>query len=238
MTKFATILRIASLACVCGGFAVAQDAMTILKGVTETYSALKSYEFQGNTINATVTGKATAATEEDFTIVFTAPDHFLVEFRYPKAGEWTRASNGTTMTEIRTVTKEFTQRPTTQFDIRVLDNSPIGAYYDMEKGISQATVAGSETLTLEGQPVDCWVIEANREVDMVPDGVKRLPTKFWIDKARKLVLKQESGTESLATGSKAAKNTKTITITLVKLNSVNDPAVFEPQGGKGGKKKK
>ena len=232
MTTFAAVLRGASVMVLLSGMALAQDAMAILKSVGETYSALKSYEFQGATTAATQTGKTVSTSDETFTVVFTAPDRFFVDFHYPREGSWTRASNGTTMTEIRTVTKEFVQRPTNQYDIRVLDHSPIGPFYEMEAGVKSATVEGSEKLTVEGQEVDCWVIQADREVGMLPDGVKRLPTKLWIDKARLLVLKQVSGTESIATGNKATKNTRTMTITLAHLSQPIAPEVFEPRGGK------
>jgi outer membrane lipoprotein-sorting protein len=232
MTKFAAVLRGASALVMLSGLAFAQDATAILKSVGETYSALKSYEFQGATTASTQTGKVVSNSEETFTVVFTAPDRFFVEFRYPGQGSWTRASNGTTMTESRTITKEFTQRPTTQYDIRVLDNSPIGPFYEMEAGIKSATVEGSEKLVLEGQEVDCWVIQADRQVGMLPDGVKRLPTKLWIDKARFLVLKQVTGTESVVTGNKATKNLRTMTITVAHLGQTIAPEVFEPRGGK------
>lgn len=232
MTTFAAVLRGASVMVLLSGMARAQDAMAILKSVGETYSALKSYEFQGETTAATQTGKSVSTSEETFTVVFTAPDRFLVDFRYPRDGNWIRASNGTTMTEIRTVTKEFVQRPTTEYDIRALDHSPIGPFYEMEAGVKSATVEGSEKLPLDGQEVDCWVIQADREVGMLPEGVKRLPTKLWIDKARLLVLKQASGTESIASGSKATKNTRTMTITLARLSQPIAPEVFEPRGKK------
>lgn len=232
MTKFAAIVRGASVFVMLSGLACAQDAMATLKSVGETYSALKSYEFQGATTSTTQTGKVASNTDETFTVVFTAPDHFFVEFRYPGQGSWTRASNGATMTEIRTATKEFVQRPTTQYDIRVVDNSPIGPFYEMEAGIKSATVEGSEKITLDGQEVDCWVIQADRQVGMLPDGVKRLPTKLWIDKARFLVLKQVSGTESVATGNRATKNLRTMTITHAQLSQAVAPEVFEPRSPK------
>lgn len=232
MTTFAAVLRGAGAFVLWSGLACAQDAMAILKSVGETYSALKSYEFQGATAASTQTGKTVSTTDETFTVIFTAPDHFFVEFRYPKDGSWTRASDGKTMTEIRTVTKEFVQRPATEYDIRALDHSPIGPFYEMEAGVKSATVQGSEKLPLEGQEVDCWVIEADRQVDMVPDGVKRLPTKLWVDKARFLVLKLVSGTESIATGSKATRNTRTMTITSARLSQPVAPEVFEPRGKK------
>jgi len=232
MTTFAAIFRGASALVMLSGLACAQDAMTILKHVGETYSALRSYEFQGTTSSVTQTGKITSTSDESFSVTFSAPDHFFVEFRYPGQGSWTRASNGTTMTEIRTAIKEFDRRPATQYDIRVLDNSPIGAFYEMEKGVNSATVEGSEKLTVEGQEVDCWVIQADRQVGILPGGVQRLPTKLWIDKARSLVLKQVSGTESIEKGSKATKNERTMTITLAHLSQPISPEVFEPRGGK------
>ncbi|MDR3719157.1 MAG: hypothetical protein P4K98_10165 [Bryobacteraceae bacterium] len=228
MTKFAAVLRGASALVMLSGLAFAQDATAILKSVGETYSALKSYEFQGATSAVTQTGKLSSTSEETFTVVFSAPDQFFVELRYPGQGSWTRASDGKTFTEARTVTKEYSQRPTTQYDIRVLDNSPIGGFYTMDTGNKTVSVEGSETLTVDGQSIDCWVIQTDRDMGMLPDGVKRLPTKLWVDKARFLVLRQISGTESAATGSKAAKNTRTMNITHLQTGQTIAPEVFVP----------
>ena len=232
MTIFAAVLRSASMLLLLSGLALAEDAMAILKSVGETYSALKSYEFQGATTAVTQSGKVTSTADETFTVIFSAPDLFVVEFRYPGQGSWTRASNGKTLTEIRTVTKEFVQQPTTPYDIRVLDNSPIGPYYTMETGIKNATVEGSEKVSVDGQEVDCWVILTDREVGMLPDGVKHLPTKLWIDKARLLVLRQVSGTASIAPGNKATKNVRTMQVTRAQLSQPIAPEVFEPRSPK------
>jgi outer membrane lipoprotein-sorting protein len=232
MTIFTAVLRSASMLLLLSGLALAQDAMAILKSVGETYSALKSYEFQGATTAVTQSGKATSTADETFTVIFSAPDNFVVEFRYPGQGSWTRASNGKTLTEIRTVIKEFVQQPATAYDIRILDNSPIGPYYAMETGTKAATVEGSEKVALDGQEVDCWVIQTDRAVGMLPDGVKHLPTKLWIDKARLLVLRQVSGTESIASGTKATKNVRTMQITRAQLSQAIAPDVFEPRSPK------
>lgn len=232
MMTFAAVLRSATVLLLLSGLALAQDAMAILKSVGETYSALKSYEFQGATSAVTQTGKAASTSEETFTVVFSAPDQFVVELRYPGQGSWTRASNGKTTTEIRTATKEFVQQPATQFDIRILDNSPIGHFYSMDSGNKTATVEGSERVSVDGQDVDCWVIQTDREMGMLPDGVKRLPTKLWVDKARFLVLRQVSGTESVATGNKATKNLRTMQITRAQLSPAIAPDLFEPRSPK------
>jgi outer membrane lipoprotein-sorting protein len=229
MKMFAAVLRCASVLLLLSGLAIAQDAMAILKSVGETYSALKSYEFQGSSSAETQSGKVSSTSTETFTVVFSAPDLFFVEFRYPGQGSWTRASNGKTLTEIRTVTKEFVQQPATAYDIRILDNSPIGPFYAMETGIKNATVEGSEMVSVDGQGVDCWVIQTDREVGMLPEGLKHLPTKLWIDKARLVVLRQVSGTASIASGNKATKNVRTMQITRAQLSQAIAPDVFEPR---------
>jgi len=232
MKTFAAVLRSASVILLLSGLALAQDAMAILKSVGETYSALKTYEFQGATSAVTQTGKNATTSEETFTVLFSAPDQFVVELRYPGQGSWTRASNGKTTTEIRTASKEFAQQATTPYDIRMLDNSPIGHFYSMDTGNKTATVEGSEKVTVDGQEVDCWVIQTDRDMGMLPEGVKRSPTKLWVDKARFLVLRQVSGTESVATGSKATKNVRTMQITRANLSPTIAPDLFEPRSPK------
>lgn len=235
MTTFAAVLRSASLILLVSGLALAQDAMAILKSVGETYSALKSYEFQGTTTTATQTGKTVSNTEEGFTVVFSAPDQFVVEMRYPGQGSWTRASNGKLTTEVRTASKEFSQQATTPYDIRMLDSSPIGHFYSMDTGNKVATVEGSEKVGVDGQEVDCWIVQTDRDMGMLPEGVKRLPTKLWVDKARFLVLKQVWGTESVVAGPKATRNVRTMLITHAQLSPAIQPEMFVP--AKSAKKK-
>lgn len=232
MMTFAAVLRSASVLMLLSGIALAQDAMAVLKSVGETYSAQKSYEFQGTTTSATTTGKTSSTSQESFTIIFSAPNQFVVQFRYPDQGTWTRASDGKTTTEIRTSIKEFEQKPATQYDISILDNSPIGTFYNMDTGNKNASVQGSEKLTVDGQEIDCWVIQMDRDLGLLPQGVQRLPTKLWVDKARFLVLKMVSATESGTDSKKATRNERTLAITHADLSPTIVPDVFVPQSSK------
>jgi hypothetical protein len=98
----------------------------------------------------------------------------------------------------------------------------------MEKGIQSAKVTGSESIALGSQTVDCWVVEADRTVDTMQENVRRLPTRIWVDKARSLVLRMISGSESGA-GGKATKNTRTVQFTSASIEQGVAATVFQPQ---------
>ena len=150
----------------------------------ETYSALKSYEFQGATTAVTTTGENASTSAETFTVVFSAPDQFVVDFRYPGQGSWTRASNGKTTTEIRTATRSSTSAARHPIRHPAFSTTPpLGFTTISTRATESASVEGSEKVTVDGQDVDCWVIQTDRDMGILPDGVKRTPTRLWVDRS-------------------------------------------------------
>ena len=228
MHLFAAVTRCGLAVLALAGACLAQDSAAILKAISENYRTLKSYQFEGTLAAETGTERTKTSSVETFAYAFADPDRFMVDVHYDnKAGSWKRASNGKTLTEIRTITKEFNQRAATSDDMRILGLTTVGSFEEMENGITTSKVTGSEKLTVSGQEIDCWVIETDRQVGILPEGVKATPTIFWVDKARNIVLKIVAGTESNFKG-KATKNIRTTVFTSARINQPVPNDVFEP----------
>src|SRR5579862_1667445 len=102
-------MRIRHLACLlfAANIVFADDAAQILKSTEETYRNLKSYQFKGVTTSETKVGTSISKTETSFAVAFKQPNEFLLEYDYPAAGNWVRASDGKTIWNRRSITKEF-----------------------------------------------------------------------------------------------------------------------------------
>lgn len=107
------------------------------------------------------------------------------------------------------------------------------------EGVKEARMLPSETLQLDGVPTDCYVISILHQPQQgsskaVSTSEQPSSETLWVDKARLLVVRLSSDTESTMPGSTAPTETKA-TITFSKLtldDSVPDDAfVFTPPSG-------
>jgi outer membrane lipoprotein-sorting protein len=195
-------------------FAAADDAAQILKATEQAYQNLTSYEFKGVTTSETKVGASVSKTETDFAVAFKTPNEFLLEYDYPSAGNWVRASDGKTVWNKRSITKEFSATPATDDAVRMLDGSPIAAFANLTEGAQNPSVVGSETVSIGGQNFDCYVIRFQH----ASSGGAPMPMKLWIDKTRHIVLKQVSGSDDGPASIKSTENERTMSFTQVVVN--------------------
>jgi outer membrane lipoprotein-sorting protein len=204
-----------------GNILAADDAAQILKTTEQTYQALTSYEFKGVTTSETKVGTSVSKTETSFAVAFKTPNEFLLEYDYPSAGNWVRASDGKTMWNKRSITKEFTATPADDDAVRTLDGSPIAAFANIAEGVQNPTVAGSEPVTIGSQSFDCYVVRFQRA-----SGAATVPVKLWIDKTRHLILKQVSGSDDARASATSTENQRTISFTEAAVNGTVSDDLF------------
>src|SRR5579872_5273744 len=120
-------------------YALADDAAQILKNTEETYRNLKSYAFEGTTTSETKMGSTISKSETSFVVAFKQPNEFRLEYDYPSAGKWERVSDGKTLWNHRTITKESNETPATDDSLRMLDGSPIAVFSDIGEGVTKAS---------------------------------------------------------------------------------------------------
>ncbi len=198
-------------------FALADDAAQILKNTEETYRNLKSYAFEGTTTSETKMGASISKSAMSFVVAYKEPNEFRLEYDYPAAGKWERVSDGKTLWNHRSITKESKETPVTDDDLRMLEGSPVATFSDLGEGAAKATVVGSEAVSIGGQSFDCFVVQFDQPNPRAEGAAKPLPVKLWIDKTRHLVLRQVSGSEGRNGGS-STENTRTVNFTRVDVN--------------------
>jgi outer membrane lipoprotein-sorting protein len=207
-----------------GGIALAQDADKILKDVTQKYQYAKSYHFQGVTRSETTVGKNVTKQETAFDIAYALPQSVKIEFQYPGGDTWTRVSDGSTMIQFRTGEKEPRKTPASVNDLALLKGTFLNEYEHLAERIQAPRLANSETLTIGGQSVECYVIEATVPRTL-PENTEALPTRWWIDKNRLLVVKQVTQTRAKAKNN-VTENSATIEISRVSFDEPLAANVF------------
>jgi outer membrane lipoprotein-sorting protein len=199
-----------------GGFARADDAAQILKNTEDTYSNLNSYRFEGTTVSETKMGSSDSKSETTFVVAFKPANEFRIEYVYPTAGNWVRVSDGKTLWRYRSLTKELNKAPVNDYDVQMLDGSPVGVFSHVSQGLANPAILGSEPVTAGGQSFDCYVIQADHPGALEATNSKALPVKLWIDKKTHLVLREQSGSEGR--GSNPTQNLQIITFTRLEVN--------------------
>lgn len=202
-------------------FALADDAAQILKSTEDTYRSLKSYDFEGTTTLETKVGASVSKTETSFVVAFKEPNEFRLEYDYPSAGKWERVSDGKTLWNHRSITKESKESPVTDDDVRMLEGSPVAVFSQIGEDAVKATLVGSEQVPMGGQSFDCFVVQFERPNQTASGAAQPLPVKLWIDKTRHLVLRQVSVSEAHNSGS-STENIRTVMFTRVEVNQVPD----------------
>lgn len=200
--------------------ASAQDARAILQKVQDTYSNMRSAVFQGvRTLDTRIGGKETRA-ETRIQIAMEKPNKVRVQYDYPGAdGEWLRVANGKNFFGFREVTHEKKQSPASPRDMDILNGTFVDRFRQITRNLQSAKVDGSEKLDVGGAH-DCWVVEATYKAAVLPNGEVPLPTKYWIDKQRNLVLQEQSGTRSRSkSGLDNVTNTRTLSFVQAEVNS-------------------
>jgi outer membrane lipoprotein-sorting protein len=197
----------------------ATDAQAILQKVADTYTNLKSYHFEGTTVAETKAGTTDSSSETGFSVAMSPPNKLRVEFRYANAGSWVRVSDGKTTMRYRSLTKEMKKDPASPDDLDMGRATPISTNHRTAAGVNNATLLPEESLQVNGASVPCYVVEVEYNTASARPGMEPLPTRYWIDKARDIVLKQVTGTRSTKQdASHATQNTRTTTFTVASVN--------------------
>jgi outer membrane lipoprotein-sorting protein/peroxiredoxin len=178
--------------------ACAEDAAQILAKVAEVYKGMRAFRFE---IRCTADSPPS---DYRLTESFEAPDHWRYDFQRLEDDDITisRIGDGKTRWVVQPSTNEYTAEP---FD-RV-EGSFARSQQDMARYSASAAIVGQETLTVNDEAHDCYVIRAT-----LSGNPKAVSTRtFWIDQTGYLVLKQVE-----ATSGADIKRSSTFTITVLK----------------------
>jgi outer membrane lipoprotein-sorting protein len=225
MKSWAVCLLISGLALASYGLQAQEtNAKTILGKVQTAYSYLHSYDFKGTTTESTDLDGKVSSQVTHFEDAFSPPNKFLVVYHYPTAGDWIRVSDGNTLYRYRSLTKQVQKAPVQKQDVSIPDSAFVLDYLQLQMKTTDPELTGSDTLNVDGEPHDCYVVEGhvNR---LVPDGTTVLPTKWWIDKKTFLVLRQVEAT-TRKSSRRTTKDTRDMMFTSARVNQTVPETLF------------
>jgi outer membrane lipoprotein-sorting protein len=203
LTIMAAVLPAASLQ--------AQDARELLERVSAKYQQIESGRFEWVRTSETRTGASTSRNEFRYTVALARPDKVKVVIDYGHS-VWVRVSDGKDLIRYRSTSGDVNKGPVPEDISRIVNSTRIGSYQNLTRGLQTAKLAGSETVRVGEAAIDCHVVEAQYEPRLAIDGAEPLPTRYWIDKERLVIVREVS-----ASRSKETENTNTVTFTAVEI---------------------
>ena len=207
--------------------AAGEDAQATLQHVADTYANLKSYHFAGTIVAETKAGTTLSRTGTEFDVAMSPPAKLRVEYRYEHAGNWVRVSDGKTTSRYRSLTKEFKRDAASPDDLDILRGTPVSSFDHIADGAKKVTQLPDESIAIDGKQIPCEVLEVEYPPNALMAGMVPIPTRYWIDKSRNIVLKQVSGSRSTSGDAMHhTENTRTTTFTVASVNETVPDTLF------------
>ncbi len=203
----------------------AQEAKEILEKVAGTYQGLSSCHFEWTTVAETRTEAATSSQETRYELAAAKPNKIKALVGYPNHETWIRVSDGNTLTRYRSYGHQVSREPAPADLGGILNSTLIGDYERIADRVQSARITGSEAVNIGGTNIDCYVLEVEYPPGTLLPGTEPMPTRYWIDKSRFVVLREVSGTRS--TGQFPTENTRTSTFTVAEINQPAPESAFE-----------
>lgn len=196
----------------------ADEAIDLLKKVEDTYNNLNSAHFEAVRASKTQVGKDIGASSETKMIVSVSkPNKVKVDYIYPgQGGEWLRVSDGKTFSGFRSITKENKQQPASENDMDILNGTFVDRFRHIAENVASAKILRDESVAVGSKQIPCRVVEVTYKNPVLPPNTEQLPTTYWIDKDRNIVLKETSGTRSTTSKSETI---RTLTFTAADVNT-------------------
>jgi outer membrane lipoprotein-sorting protein len=203
-----------------------QDPHQVLRRTGETYRGLDTCRFQGVTTSQTAIGNSETENQLAFEIALAKPDKVRVDFRYANAGEWIRVSDGATTWRYRSLTGDLRQSRAKPEDLGILKGTILARYQRVDEKVVSATLVSFEDVPVRGVTMPCYVIEVRYESRRLLPGTEQLPTRYWIDRKRFVVLRETSATRSTSASGVESRNTRTTTFSVASINEPVEASVF------------
>jgi TonB family protein len=177
----------------CAGAAGAQNSPrghnAILDKVAKAYTEVQSYQVDALVTNQRRGAPAAKTPSEIVSVAYVAPNRLRLESNnQPEVTVFHDQGisiYSKDMSVYRTAPAAANRRETVN-DSRhrrdALEKIGFADYGSIENGMQSARLLLQESLVLDGEPVSCWVVEAD-----YPGGVKRT---FWVDSKRSVVLRE------------------------------------------------
>ena len=204
---------------------LAEDATAILTHASEVFQSLKSYRFEGETVSETTIKGKSSRSATKFAVAFESPNRLRLEYVYPTAGNWVRISDGETMFESRSITKESRRTPANEWTLRILNSSPVANFEKLATTAQTPIVIRSEAIELNGKPTDCHVIQFESHRRTLSETEHPGPSLVWVAKDTGLILREEIRTTATSRG-ELTETKRTTSVQKLLINQNQTPETF------------
>ena len=184
---------------VAGARQAPRDGLSLLQRTAEAYAHAQRFDMAGEIHAVLVTGASRDSSTATFVVASGGPGRMRDELQVPGM-EMMRVSDGTRSWTYDGQRGQYVESPKPLVTPEAMDSLQIrqlggimgallNSYRDMAKGADSVSVLRTETLRLEGRPRLCDVVRARYTGE---NGDRTMIRTYWIDRARALVLRQET----------------------------------------------
>ena len=171
------------------------DAMQLVKRVSETYRGLTSYEIEAVVTHEQRWESARELSESSVIMAEDKSGKFRLESKHPLSGGL-EASDGKTLWEYWAMGRQYVKKSVepgsdAAGENAFLPENYVKRYRQLAEKASGARWLREETLSLDGKDVRCAVIEVDLETD---PAMKKMPESahtLWIDKQNAMILQEK-----------------------------------------------
>ena len=207
------------------------DAAALLKQVGQTYSSLRSYHLEGVTVLRTESESARHEQEMPFVFAEVRPSKARFETKSSLTA-MLFVSDGDTAWTYMPRLHEFTRAKSSAGDGAAQQTSllrkqnPVSEYERLAEYAAGARVIREEGLVIAGREVACWVVELPGSAEAA-NGVQDFPRMLWIDKERRLILRDIQTSRVRRPYTPPSEQLRTSTYVVVKTNEPLPDSLFQ-----------
>jgi cytochrome c biogenesis protein CcmG/thiol:disulfide interchange protein DsbE len=206
-----------------------QDVQQVLSETARNYREAKSYRIERETFTLS-RGESLRVWEKTFSKVASAPgNRYILEDKNDY--RWTiRQSDGTTEWSWYPWRKQYVQQPLARISEGEAsipgEGGWVGWLRQIDKKLASGRVQPSETIHLNGRRVNCMVIIGPPPARRESDPTMLMQTTYWIDRDRKLLVKEEAVVRS-TTPEHNFESRMTTTYTVAQFNTLLPDSLFK-----------
>ena len=167
-----------------------------MKKVAETYGSLRTYQFEAQVVNETVSESNESRSRNTRISAAKPPDRRRLE---SKGGQMAsmRIFDGQSVWEYRPGPNQFARQDQKSYQPPRMNTlgDPVESYKSLEKFEANAKLLREETLNAGGADRACWVVEVPPRFPVGGIVIERSPTTYWVEKATHLIVKETETTK-------------------------------------------
>ena len=200
---FVVLLFFALFFATAGGASAQQDARPLLHQVVATFKAARSFHFESAIESHLSSELHQSWSRSREVLIRDQPDRVRYE-AIASDISYVVVSDGKTLWRASHDTREFIRTELTGPLFETKGGGPVAEsslqmmkfmmnhHERLEEHLSRAEQIGDEPVEMDGKPIECVVVRADYSPPKGSIGIESWTRTFWIDKQRRIVLKEQS----------------------------------------------